>query len=142
MELFGEMKEDFLREFLELPHGVPCHDAYSRLFRLMKPSSFQAFSTSFVSTSRRAAQSNWPSEQLAIAIDGKEMRRRFDKAAEKSNMNIVTAFAHGARLTLGITQSAKGGGEILALRELIGMLDIRGSPSLPMRYIASVKPAR
>jgi predicted transposase YbfD/YdcC len=54
------------------------------------------------------------------------MRRSFDKAAERSNMNIVTAFAHGARLTLGIAESAKGGGAILALRELIKMLDIRG----------------
>jgi predicted transposase YbfD/YdcC len=34
-------------------------------------------------------------------------------------MNIVTAFAHGARLTLGIAESAKGGGEVLTLRELI-----------------------
>ena len=41
-------------------------------------------------------------------------------------MNIVTAFAHGARLSLGIAQSAKGGGEISALRDLIKMLDIRG----------------
>ena len=31
MELFGQMKENFLREFLELSHGIPCHDAYSRL---------------------------------------------------------------------------------------------------------------
>jgi hypothetical protein len=37
------MKEDFLRVVLELPHGIPCHDAYSRLFRLMKPTRFQAF---------------------------------------------------------------------------------------------------
>ena len=59
-------------------------------------------------------------------IDGKEMRWSFDKAAEQSNLNIVTAFAHDARLCLGITKSAKGGGEILALRELIEMLDIRG----------------
>ena len=47
MELFGHMKEDFPREFLEFPHGVPCHDAYSRLFRLMKPASAsRRFSTS------------------------------------------------------------------------------------------------
>ncbi len=39
---------------------------------------------------------------------------------------MVTAFAHGARLSLGIIESAKGGGEILALRELIKMLDIKG----------------
>ncbi|WP_419741240.1 transposase family protein [Ruegeria sp.] len=43
MEHFGQMKEEFLREFLDLPHGIPCHDAYSRLFRLMKPTSLQAF---------------------------------------------------------------------------------------------------
>ena len=63
--------------------------------------------------------------QKAIAIDGKELRGSFDKAAKKSNLNLVTAFAHGARLSLGITQSAKAGSEILALRELI-QLDIRG----------------
>ena len=121
MELFGQMKEDFLREFLELPHGIPCHDAYSRLFRVMKPTSFQGFFDKF-----RADFAAGAGDEPAIAIDGKEMRRSFDKAAERSNMNIVTAFAHGARLTLGVTESAKGGGEILALRELIEMLDIRG----------------
>lgn len=47
MEHFGQMKEDFLREFLELPNGIPCYDAYSRLFRLMKPSSLQAFFDKF-----------------------------------------------------------------------------------------------
>lgn len=121
MEHFGQMKEDFLREFLELPHGIPCHDAYSRLFRLMKPTSFQGFFDKF-----RADFAAGAEEEPAIAIDGTEMRRSFDKAAGQSNMNIVTAFAHGARLTLGIAESAKGGGEILALRELIKMLDIPG----------------
>ncbi len=121
MEFFGHMKEDFLRDFLELPHGVPCHDACSRLFRMMKPTGFQAFYDKF-----RADFTAGCGEEPAIAIDGKEMRRGFDKAAGQSNMNIVTAFAHGARLTLGIKQSARGGGEILALRELIEMLDIHG----------------
>ncbi len=120
MELFSQMKEDFLRGFLELPHGIPCHDAYSRLFRVMKPNSFQAFSDKF-----RADFAAGYGEESAIAINGKEMRRSFDRATEQSNMNIVTAFAHGARLSLGITQSPRGGGEILALRELIEMLDIR-----------------
>ncbi len=121
MEHFGQMKEDFLRKFLELPHGIPCHDAYSRLFRMMKPSSLQAFFDKFRKDFAAAY-----AEQPAIAIDGKEMRRSFDKAAAQSNLNVVTAFAHGARLSLGITKSTKGGGEILALRELIEMLDIRG----------------
>jgi len=87
----------------------------------MKPTSFQTFFDKF-----RADFAAVNAQEPAIAIDGKEMRRSFDKAAKRSNMNIVTAFAHGARLTLGITESAKGGGEILALRDLIKMLEIRG----------------
>ena len=85
----------------------------------MKPTSFHAFFDKF-----RADFATGAGDAPAIAIDGKEMRRSFDKAAARSNL--VTAFAHGARLTLGISQSAKGGGEILALRELVEMLDIRG----------------
>ena len=121
---FAQSKEDFLREFLELPAGLPCHDTFSRVFRLMEPIAFEAFfaKISYRFAADRDAQNTPP----AIAIDGKEMRRSFDRVAGKSNMNIVTAFAHGARLTLGIAESAKGGGEISALRDLIKMLDIRG----------------
>ena len=121
---FAQSKEDFLREFLELPAGLPCHDTFSRVFRLMEPIAFEAFFAKF--RTDFAADRDAQNPQPAIAIDGKEMRRSFDRAAGKSNMNIVTAFAHGARLTLGIAESAKGGGEISALRDLIKMLDIRG----------------
>ncbi len=75
------MKEDFLRDFLELPHGVPCHDAYSRLFRVMKPTSFQAFYDKF-----RADFTAGCGEGPAIAIDGKEMRRSFDKSLTQKFM--------------------------------------------------------
>jgi len=118
---FAVAKEDFLREFLELPYGPPCHDTFSRLFRLIKPASFQPLFDKF-----RADFARERGAQSAIAIDGKEMRRAFDKAADKSGLNVVTAFAHGARLSLGVIESAKGGGEILALRDLIKVLDIKG----------------
>ncbi len=71
METFGHTKEDFLRDFLELPHGVPCHDAYLRLFRLIKPSSLEAFFDKF-RTDFAAEQRAQP----AIAIDGKAIRQR------------------------------------------------------------------
>ena len=54
----------------------------------MKPNSFQAFFDKF-----RADFAAVHGEHPAIAIDGKEMRRSLDKAAERSNMNIVTAFS-------------------------------------------------
>ncbi len=119
---FGVAKEDFLRDFLELPHGTPCHDTFSRLFRLIEPQSFQRFFDKF-----RADFAQSLGDHPAIAIDGKEMRRSFDRAAETSGLNVVTAFAHGARLSLGVVKSAKGGGEISALRRLVKMLDLKGA---------------
>jgi DDE_Tnp_1-associated len=42
MALFGRAKEDYFRQFLRLPHGIPSHDTFSRLFRLLDPARFQA----------------------------------------------------------------------------------------------------
>ena len=44
---FAQSKEDFLREFLELPGGLPRYDTFSRVFRLMEPSAFEAFFAKF-----------------------------------------------------------------------------------------------
>ncbi len=53
------------------------------------------------------------------------MRRSFDRAAETSGLNVVTAFAHGARLSPGVANPATGTGEISALRKLVKMLDLK-----------------
>ncbi len=41
MALFGRAKQAFLAEFLTLPHGVPSHDTFSRVFRLLDPVKFE-----------------------------------------------------------------------------------------------------
>ena len=35
MALYGRLKEDFLRRFLTLRHGIPSHDAFSDLFNAL-----------------------------------------------------------------------------------------------------------
>ena len=87
MAVFAEAKEPFLRGFLILANGLPSHDTFSRLFRNLDPDqfrdSFQRFMAQF-------------SEQLqgVVAIDGKVLRRSFDRASGKS------ALAHGLGLGL------------------------------------------
>ncbi len=49
-------------------------------------------------------------------MDNKEMRRSFDRAAGKTGLIVVTAFAHGARLSLGVIESTKGGDYCLQLK--------------------------
>jgi len=45
---FGEAKEDWFREFLELPNGIPSHDTFGRTFSLLSPKTFQESFTSWI----------------------------------------------------------------------------------------------
>jgi DDE_Tnp_1-associated len=38
---FGQSKEELLRLFLRLEHGIPSHDTFSRVFRLLEPEAFE-----------------------------------------------------------------------------------------------------
>ena len=40
MALFAREKEEFLRQLLKLENGLPSHDTFSRVFRLLDPESF------------------------------------------------------------------------------------------------------
>jgi hypothetical protein len=77
-------KEPFLREFLVLKHGLPSHDTFSRLFRLLDPDAFRACFQTFVARLADACEG-------VIAIDGKSMRRSFDKVSGKSPLHMVSA---------------------------------------------------
>ena len=114
-------KEDFLRQYLELSGGLPCHDTFSCLFRMIKPDAFEVLFDKFREDFAQARD-----DIKAVAMDGKEIRRAFDKASEQSGVNMVTAFAHGARLSLGIAQGQRGGSEIFSLRELVSKLELKG----------------
>ena len=37
MEAFGELRKEWLRQFLELPHGIPDSDTFRRVFERINP---------------------------------------------------------------------------------------------------------
>ncbi len=84
MARFAEAKETFLRGFLKLENGLPSHDTFSRLFRLLDPvrfgDAFQRFMASFADT-----------VEGVVAIDGKVLRRSFDRASGQSALHMVSA---------------------------------------------------
>jgi len=118
---FAVDREDLFREFLRLENGVPSHDTFSRIFRLLDPQAFAACFGRFVEALGRAGEG-------VIAIDGKTLRRSFDDAARSNPLAVVTAFASASRLVVGQQsfRAGEGDSEVLAARALLGCLDLTG----------------
>jgi len=119
MARFGRAKESFLRQFLRLPHGIPSHDTFSRLFRLLDPAQFQACFLRFMQQFAAVASG-------VVAIDGKTLRRSFDRASKTSPLHLVSAWAADARLVLGQVATAEKSNEITAVPVLLEMLSLQG----------------
>lgn len=120
MALFGRSKEDYFRQFLHLPHGIPSHDTFSRLFRLLDPASFQ---TCFLVFMQRFAEGLTG----VVALDGKTLRRSFDRAAAQSPLHLVSAWAADQRLVLGQVAVDGKSNEITAVPHLLALLSLRGT---------------
>ncbi|MCY3878919.1 MAG: ISAs1 family transposase, partial [Rhodobacteraceae bacterium] len=116
----GRSKEEFLRRFMRPEHGIPSHDAFSALFRIIDPDSLGGVLTRLAEDwSRRLGPD-------VIAIDGKTLRRSFEDASERVPLHVVSAFAAGARLTLGQVKVDGKSSEITAMPALPALPDIRG----------------
>ena len=85
MTAFAVAKEPFLRGFLKLENGLPSHDTFSRLFRLLDPEQFRAVFQQFKARFAETVQN-------VVAIDGKVLRRSFDRASGKSALHMVSAW--------------------------------------------------
>ena len=85
VEMFGKVKEDWFRTFLDLPRGIPSHDTFGDVFSRLDPDRFQEC---FMEWSRPVA-GLLPGE--VVAIDGKTVRRSHDKRAGKGAIHLVSA---------------------------------------------------
>lgn len=100
MEEFGHSRREWLATFLELPSGIPSHDTFGRVFARLAP---VAFAECFA---RWAQLSVKPLTGEVVALEGKRVRRSYDKAAGTEAIEIVSAWARNQRLTLGQVQVA------------------------------------
>ena len=80
---FAEDREVLLREFLSLENGLPSHDTFSRLFRLLDPQAFGRVFAAFLDD----LGADGPG---VLATSGKTLRRSFDRAAGRSPLHVVT----------------------------------------------------
>jgi len=117
---FAEAKEELLRGFLKLEGGPPSHDTFSRLFRLLQPEAFHAAFQRFMAAFAK-------SKPKVLAVDGKSLRRSYEKAGQSSPLHLVSAWASEERLVLGQMAVAAGSNEIEAVPALLALLDLDGT---------------
>jgi predicted transposase YbfD/YdcC len=120
MALFGRLHKHDLQEFLELKHGVPSHDTFSKVFRWIDPKAFEEAFRKFMAAFAEAL-----CVEKNIAIDGKALRRAFDKGKQCSPQVMVTAWGSEMRMVLAC-QAAQDGNERKAALELLTLVDIKG----------------
>jgi len=121
MAEFGLAKKDWLKTFLQLPHGIPCPDTFRRVLSAVDPVAFNACFVAWVQ-----ALSEGTSGKL-VAIDGKTVRHSFNRATGKKALHVVSAWVADNRLTLGQIVTEEKSNEITAIPKLLELLDIRGS---------------
>jgi predicted transposase YbfD/YdcC len=120
VETFGKAKEAWLRTFLELPHGIPSHDTFGRVFARLDP---EAFQRSFINWVQALSELT---EGQVIAVDGKTLRRSHDAVLGKAAIHMVSAWATANHLVLGQLKVADKSNEITAVPALLQLLELNG----------------
>jgi predicted transposase YbfD/YdcC len=123
MEEFGRSKEEFLRRFLELANGIPSHDTFRRVFQAVCPQALQHGLIHWLQGLRQTAKATASADEV-VAIDGKTLRRTFDRKRGLGALHLVSAWATANGITLGQVAVDAKSNEITAIPRLIELLDL------------------
>lgn len=120
LEEFGEIKKDWFKEFLELPNGIPSHDTFGRFYAALDPEEFSRCFTRWVQAIGEVTEGE------VVAVDGKTLRRSFDRASSKAAIHMVSAWASKTGLVLGQVKTDENSNEIPAIPKLLEILRLEG----------------
>ena len=74
IEDFGKEHENWFRQFLKLPHGIPSHDTIRRVFQSLNPQTFQTTFLEWVQTVKNFLP------ETVVPIDGKALRGSHERS--------------------------------------------------------------
>ena len=121
VEEFGRDHRAWFERWLCLPHGLPSHDTFGRVFALLDPEQLEAGFAQWVQT--------LPAQLTGQvgALDGKTARHSHDRSRGRSALHTVGAYAGESRLVLAQTAVAARSHEIAAIPEVLALLDWAGA---------------
>ena len=106
--------------FLALPHGIPSHDTFGRVFARLDPQQLEGCFTRWVQSLAASLRAQ------VVSVDGKAARRSHDAGRGVPPLHLVGAWADQARLVLGQRRVDDHSNEITANPELLAMLVLKG----------------
>jgi predicted transposase YbfD/YdcC len=118
---WARQKRDWLGQFLDLTKGIPSHDRFNAVFRMLKPEPFERCLVAWVTALHQVTAGQ------IVAIDGKTLRQSFDRAGAKSALHMVSAWATANKISLGQVAVAEKSNEITAIPELLQLLELEGA---------------
>jgi len=121
IERFCIAHQIWFDQFLELPHGVPSHDTFGRVFARLDTAEFQHCLGRWVEQLQLQLQGQ------TVAIDGKTLRGSHDLASAKQALHVVSAWAHQVNFCLGQVSVESKSNEIPAVQELLEILNLKGA---------------
>jgi predicted transposase YbfD/YdcC len=119
IENYGKSKELWLRQYLQLPHGIPSHDTFNRFFSALDPDEFEQAFLSWIKDISELTDGD------VVSIDGKTSCGSRDSKSKRA-VHIISAWSKANQLSLGQVKVDEKSNEITAIPKLLDVLALKG----------------
>jgi len=120
VEAWGNAKRKWLKQFLALPHGIPSHDTFGRVFARLDPKDFERCFLCWIRAVRKRTQ------RQIVSIDGKKLRRSHNRRLGQRAIEMVSAWASANRLVFGQVKVGDRSTAVTAIPKLLHLLELTG----------------
>ena len=124
---FAEANADELGEIVDLPHGTPSHDCFSRTFRLLDPGELAVAFGRFAAALREGL--GLGAAKGVVAIDGKRLKHGYERGKAHMPPLLVSVWDAETRLSIGVGAAPPGahpGNEVAATLAALKGLVLKG----------------
>src|SRR4029453_4864169 len=121
MEEYGKAPEEGFAESLDLPHGMPGHETFRRVFARLAP---EELPQGFLAWPQALSEA---SGGAIVSSDGNTLRPAFDTAPATAAIHRVRAWASAKRLGLGQRTVEEQSHDMTAMPRLLQLLARKGA---------------
>ncbi len=118
---YGKAKQAWLETFLDLPHGIPSHDTFGRVFAVLDPIELQNSFLAWISSITEKL------DLELIHVDGKTAKGSYDRESKLKALHSVSAWSSEHGLVLAQQKVDSKSNEITAVPLVLKLLNLKGA---------------